>query len=466
MLTASPPPLREKKRRPAHERVTVWGYPPRRLADILEFEGGRGGFLRIFLCGGRPGGGRPDAMYRWFQDVPGGWGVEWRPHADRPVLKVTRKGAEGAQTIEVRRAVDWFPEDARADSCRAAWETLGAMLAGAFWGAVPFSTPALTGLDTWDRSVRHDYAPLDGAIRDQIHATTGQGRIELFRGAPDTIPALFHYDSRFAYAAIGGDTLPVTFVGHDDGADFLGYTPARYRVEFRAPAGWAHLGLLPQWNGTTWEYPLEGEGWADGCEVMLALKKGWGVRICERIIFDNAGQRPLDTWRAQIIALRERTENPLVQGALRAILLHGIGAFARRTRPVQVRIPAEDGPADHGIDPADIIGERTRVGDTERTLTVRSPLAKWSARQVHPEWAAHVWARQRARMATAALQLPPAQLLAIETDGIYTTAKAPWRDDGKVGRLRLKDHLDGPLLTPRTWAELHQLRDGGTNNGL
>lgn len=470
--TPHPPPRRRERRpRPAKPRSTVWlSARGKSLAEIAA-EGREHGAARIFLTGARPGrDGSAEEMRRWFEAVPEDAEIlGWRAHSDSPALTLKFEG----RPVEIRRAVDWFGEGAAPAECAAAAAELGELLASTFWGAVMFATPAMTGLDTWDRSAGStEFPSLPAEVRDLIRETTGQGRIQVTPPpSPITeIPGLWHYDTRLAYAAIGGDGFPVTLRAHDRQPIFEGYAPGRYAVEFEVPHGWDHVGILAvrgadRWS---WHYPdspgTYGPTWADACEIQLALSCGWRVQVRERLLF--APGRPLDSWRAGMLRIwRLSRGNPLIQRAVRAILLHGIGSFARsETVTNMVRLPVT---ARWDGNPADVLHERYIESADEWELTVREELSSWSQRYTHPEWAAHIWARQRCRLlmgprrAYGALTVARGDVLGMETDGLYLATDPGWNDDGEPGRMRLKSHTPGPLPAPRTMAELHELRARG-----
>lgn len=465
--------LETRKRPPiqARWRPTEW-LPPSAFDWKMVAESAES--RRYYLTGPRPGDGSAASMYEWFTRASGSlgpdWDIDWRPDSERPVLTCKR----GRVKVEVRRATDWFNEEAGPLECEYAMNRLAVMLADSFRGAVPLATPAMTGLDLWDRTVKYEYAPIPEDVRMLIHGTTGQGRIQICPPTRETIPALYHLDARLAYGAIGGDTLPVLFLEHDYSDEFLDYRPARYRIHFRVPRGWHHVGIFGvRTDEGGWRYPdqpgEEGSCWAEGCEVMLALRQGWGVAIRERLIFSTANQRPLDTWRLKLIAMRDGTGG-LIDGALRSILLHGIGAFARRER-AEVRLVANDDVdqwVQRSTDDGEVVGEQL-VGDTWH-IKVRRPLSSWSARYTHPEWSAHVWARMRCRVlsgpnGTGVLNLPRENVLAIETDGLYLTEDPGWTDRGKPGDFRIKGYAGGPISTPRSWGDLHSLRGMEVHHG-
>lgn len=439
----------------------------------------------VYLTGPRPGDGTAAGCYRWFtaelmQHAPTWRQVSWRESHDAPVIKLEHGTGQKTRRVEVRRAEEWFGEDATPPQCHAAALMLRRLLAREFGEhSVMLTSPGMTGTDTWDRCQKeYDWPPLPAPVRRLILETSGQGRHQLIRHAGE-LPALVHLDARLAYAALCSELSAGAILHHDHRNEFAGYAPARYRVRFTVPTEWAHVGLLPVRittpNGKLWSYPNKpgevAETWCDGAELHVAMAHNWPVTILERIVFRSDGARPLDTWRDKLVRLRARaaaTSDPavreLVAGAVRNILLHGIGRFARGARREDVHLAEGRTLGDYRLSRRDVIAERKHPAGNGWLITVERPLDRWSERFTHPEWAAHIWARQRARVLsgpqkTGVLHLPAESVVALQTDALYLTADPEWPDDGKPGRFRLKGRSDGPVRAPQSWAELHALRD-------
>src|SRR5665213_1675021 len=92
------------------------------------------------------------------------------------------------------------------------------------------------------------------------------------------------------------------------------------------------------------------------------------------------------------------------------------------------------------------------------SILARHRLQTWAA---HPEWAAHVWSRCRARMLThrgvGALHVHPDDLIAVYVDALFVSDDAntaQWPNIEKPGHLRRKSRSDGQITTPAGWAEL------------
>lgn len=412
---------------------------------------------RAFLTGARPEDGTTAGAVRWAGgELPEGWRHSERGHyleTDSPVFRFERTNG---RPVELLRAASWFgDEPAEVEEYGAAWAQLGELVAATFGPAAKLlSTPSATGRHLFLMSIPEgkDWPVMSADLQELVRSTSGQGRIELtWRGGE--LPALHTYDGRWSYAALCKG-LPFGIPGYDRRSEFEGYRRARYRVAVTVPAGWDHVGLLPAHGERgSWRWPSEpGEyfdTWADGCEVGLALKHGWQVRIRERLLFaehQGAGRGPLDTWADRLVRMRERAPGRLIRSAVRAMLLHTVGAFYGRPHRVTRA-------GDFTDVPEDAANWRT-AGDTHLWAEDRGQA--WPI-MAHPEWSAAIWARARARLLDAptghvrragALHVPRSHVVGFRTDAIYLTERADWPDDGKVGRFRLTRSVDGPLPAP------------------
>jgi hypothetical protein len=278
---------------------------------------------------------------------------------------------------------------------------------------------------------------------------------------------------------------------------FLGWTPARYRVRFRVPEGWGHIGLLSARDARGTIYPVGNlpagrawETWADAAEVRLAIEHGWRVEVLERLYAvkpegRSAWARPLRSWAEGLLAIREDVEElsagdePLHRAACRNIILHAIGLMAGRNLQETRAVEREgDTWADWADVPEDAIrGTETESGeDILYQSQVRAPRGAFD----HPELAHQVWGQCRAWLLskrqqtahgsgamscdTGALHLPREQVVGFAQDALYTTADPGWPDDGKAGRYRVKGSEPmpgGACPSPRTRAELLALMGGG-----
>lgn len=451
---------------------------------------------RVFTTGPAWGAGYGEATAvggarAWALDtLPPGWTVDPAGHyldtADAPVARFAH---EGGQRVEIHRAAVWGAADSDTPATvEAAHTVLRGRLVDAF-GAGWLSTPATTGRDLWRRTIPHDgpgYPVLSAELRELIASTSGQGRAELI--VPDDrpeLPGLAILDARFAYAALTWG-MPCAGAGvrwwtaatlgklaANDTAAVLRLR-GRFRARVVVPAKWDHVGLLPCPDGTRWRYPSRpGESfttWAEAAELDLARAAGWRLELLEGVTFGEG--KPLDVWTRRLVTLNRQlgaSVDPvdrLAARMVRLIVLQAIGAFAGRAHPVTRTAPLDRPDAvPPGVGPS-------VVGDS-LVWTENRPPAGWSLPLLHPEWAAAIWGRTRARLLSAptgvagvragALHVDPSHVVAFRTDALYLTVAPAWPDDGKVGRYRLKGTLGGPLPAPTTVQELLRLRNRATD---
>jgi len=269
------------------------------------------------------------------------------------------------------------------------------------------------------------------------------------------------------------------------------YARARFNVRFQVPSTWNHVGLLGvrhQRVEEGWYYPnrpgARGETWADAAEIQVARAAGWVIDPLEAVVFRKA--RPLDTFFERIMRARDRVNehpdmHPLlrkaVMAALRAIVLHSVGAFASSGRD-QTRV------ATSALDvPPQFQARMQRQG---KLFVYHVPSERNSRTEsfYHPELAAQVWGRARARVldgpsalglhTAGALAVDPSTLLGIQGDAIYTSTLPTWSlpvangggDDGKPGRLRLQGYLSGSFLTPERLQQRLSLRGRAEKAGV
>jgi hypothetical protein len=352
--------------------------PLRALVDMLPV-----GIAAVYLCGQLPEApqvAREDGeLYSAFNS----WIVGAQPIIEQTHLAsgtthnetfVRLRRSDGGY-VELRPVASWVstndctPEDAYEDLAlvthhlrrQYGWQDMCLL-----------STPAGTGRELWRSSIGWDrkshasiaYPVLPEDIGTLIHRTSGQGRFELLppATADGMAPALVYLDGRLKYGGTALGELGIGPAVHDTASAYAGFTPARYRVAFRVPDGWAHLGIFMVKNasGDGWHFPRTpgtiGETWADASELRNALAPfphtcpkcaihyavndsgrcphhGWPFTIKERIVFMKG--RPLRAWAEKLIAARDACgDNTLARAAIRTILLHTIGAFHGTHRPV------------------------------------------------------------------------------------------------------------------------------------
>jgi hypothetical protein len=330
-----------------------------------------------------------------------------------------------------------------------------------------YGTPATTGRDLWARTIREGEAwpVLAPEVQSLIRSTAGQGRMEVFARRADWLPVLYEYDARMAYVALMRNLPigePVALYGHaaiDDWQRGHQYNEGRFLVTWEAPRGWAWPGLLPA-HGTgerDWEWPLTCavQSWCGGAELWVALQHGWTVRYHEAHVWHRSCD-PLRTWTRRLLAVLAEVNDELAddaelrkmgRAAVRAILLHTVGAFHGAPRKIN-HVGAEPPEGAQGIRAL----SRRYGGELYAWYTVEPPA--WPE-LVHPEWTATIWGRARARLAyshrgeAGFLTLPPEQLVAVRTDAIYTTAETGWTDDnGDPGHYTLRGVYKGPWAWP------------------
>ncbi len=345
----------------------------------------------VYLCGTLPaapqvawGASEDGGLYSAFNSwvIEADEAIEWK-HLDSGTLHDAlgaRLRRVSGRAVDLRTVAAWLgTNDCTPDEAHDALQLVADCLRHQFgWQDVCLlGTPAATGLELWRSSIGASrssgytastaYPILSEEVRTLIHQTSGQGRFEFLPAPPSGLAeALFYLDGRLAYAAPALNELGVGPVLHDTLPDYAGFTPARYRVRFRIPDTWAHVGLLmapddrppeaggPHRDGKRhWYFPRTpgtvGETWADAAEMRIAHAPfphtcltcaqqyrvndgrhcpvhGWDLSIEERIVFTTG--RPLRLWAERLIAAREACDNnDLARSAVRNILLHGIGAF-------------------------------------------------------------------------------------------------------------------------------------------
>jgi hypothetical protein len=195
--------------------------------------------------------------------------------------------------------------------------------------------------------------------------------------------------------------------------------------------------------------------------VSLAREHGWRVDVLEGFHFDEG--KPLNTWRDKIMAVYGMTGlpegiGPLVKSAARMMILASIGAFASRSHVLTHTTTDPDAlPADAPV---------REVGGVY-VWESPAPRGEWMERVSHPEWAAEIWGRCRARLLsspavagvrTGALHVPPGSVIGLRTDGLTLVGDPGWPDDGKAGRFRLVGRARGAFEWPQSDAALSALK--------
>lgn len=471
--------------------------PPRApLGDVLAILGRYRGIERIYVVGPRIGDG-PDDFRAWLSGDTGEWTAAKAGHylenLDAHTLRfVSTEGLP--RSVEILRSAGYFGERAIVGGGGGgrgvaehleAYKLLDFEVGQRFDGGTLLASPATTGRDLFARTLGdRTYPVADPEHQSLIRATTGQGRIELVAEPGAELPGLAEYDGRLMYGALcwglgSGVAEDYTATSRDHERGLLAsfhadpMLRARYLIRFMVPRHWGHVGLVGVWDGERWTYPRSGgathETWVEGSELALMDREGWRFTILRRLTLDGQGGKPLDTWARKLVELRQLyAPHPggvgqLVAAGARSILLHAIGAFMGREHVVTRTAP---------------VSEPARVPITAVGARIEGETIVWGERQPvawpelsHPEWAAAIWGRCRARMLSGptgqnlagwgnrsgALHVPLAEVVGFKTDALYLTAAHPWPDDGAAGRLRLRSFVKGPVRAPAT---VHQLKRG------
>lgn len=455
---------------------------------------------RVFLCGQLPENYEEwlldAAMWEEYTtDTSKGQGHYLDP--EKPTGHVGRyKHRSTDDSLEIRTMDAWLGEtEYTVEQAREAVLLLNQYLQSAFTpDTTTYATPSQTFQQIWTRQNRLDgkkYDLLPQEVRDIIHSTSGQGRVELCTQEHiKKLKKLHYYDGVFMYAALTWG-MPTELESHDHKNIYAGYKPARYRIRYTVPNNWQHIGLfMTPRDQENWMYPGDTsqgqtfEAWVDGSELDVlrehyesveAGMQAWNIEILERIVFksekDSAIKKPLDSLTKKLVSMREQVEKDarldtarqdiykLVRGMVRNIVLHGIGAFHRDKRPITIILK------DNDMAPENVIDIKP-LEDGRIVYTVSGKIDEYSEQFDHPEWSALVWARCRARMTKHALSLPRESVIAVRTDAIATTKEVPeWKASEKVGTLREKWSIKKQLKAPRSLTELDALVEKNIKEG-
>ena len=424
----------------------------------------------VYVCGGDSADTTPPLDW-WLSPLGYGWQMlRWHNTADSRTAQYERGGI----IIELRMAAPWFGSEMHPRACRDAWRLLEVGLRGAFDANVTMMpTPAMVGTQLFEAALPFAarIAPLDAELRDTIRTISTQGRIEMVTSpdAPESLTAAYQIDGRWMYAACLSH-LPLGRVQRDTLPSYAGFTPGFYRVNATVPRDWAHIGLLPMRSEAGhMVYPahpgLSFTAWASSAEIAVALEHGWITPgdIRERILWPETHDRgqidPAAEWLKRLKNLRSHYDHRgdpvsrLASGAVRHLALDTVGRWWAGARET------------HGLVPLSRIGDMPRgavphIEGGVVSYTLTEALHPRTLRHEHPEWAATVWGRARARLVKLALRLPRQALIALRTDGVWLSAGPeayPWlaaEDRGQPGQWRVKSHIPGPVATPRTEAAL------------
>lgn len=381
--------------------------------------------------------------------------------------------------IEVRSAAEWIGPDLHAALAQRAWDRLRRDLQSLFGDrAVLLASPAQTGQDLLERSLPrrkgddgdltpYTFPTIPDAALDLIYTTCGQGRMELFPH-DGSIAELFCLDGVWMYAACLSN-LPNGPLTIDAKPDAPGWANGFLTASVQVPDNWAHIGLLPEvYDGddglTHRRYPRTPGQWFTStmttAEYLLAIDNGWDIRIKRRYLWHKPACDPARPWRDKLVSLRGRytiqaKRGDIVAAALsatvRRIMLNTIGLWFSHQAFTDGYVRREDIPrlmADHPDAHVTVHGKHWFYARIPR-----DPAGNvWQ----HPEWAAQVWGKARAKLAARALELPFESIVSLRTDAIWATIDPAWQGS-TPGTFRLKEIVAGPVAAPRNDADMRAL---------
>lgn len=474
------------------------------------------GTQRIYITAGKPWHRnearfktRSDAVLAWLSTPSPRWSTDTGQgrdplaghflRANNPVGRFMR--ADTDDHVEIRSLQEWTDQEVddpalARDALRRLWHALSQ-----HWPdeVVLLGSPGQTGRDLWTRTIpttgqfAGGFPVMSPELRGLIHATAGQGRVELFAPphANAQMPELVEYDRTLAYARHTWKS-PVGEPKRLTGAAFAAlsdkekkaalFSCSHWHVRVTVPTDWDHVGLLPAPapGDRDWHYPA-GPGtvfqtWASGPEVYTAVTnhlRPWKVEVLDGLVWKEG--KPLDDWSRKLQDAwatlksnselhgdpRERAVSYLASRAVRALLLQGIGAFAAQPGMVTgTTRTGQDLP-----DGVEIIGEHHGV------ITWQRRTRATDERNSHPEWAMYVWGGARRalldmnmrddKVHVGLLWVPREAAVAARTDALYLTQDPGWPYHGKPGEYLKKGHLTDPAAWPSAEGELFALRDQG-----
>lgn len=445
------------------------------LSDVLGTCSAYPGDHTVYVVGGWDAASAPPRAYLTGPDAHG-----WHRTGPRDDGATTYR--RHGTRVDVRMTAAWFADAADLDLCRRAYRCLEALINRAWAAEVAYarhryqlrSTPAQTGNELLQACLPFgaQYPAPPAEIADLIAHNIPQARRELLT-PPDlgSVDRLYCVDAKLMYVR-SLTTLPVGEPTRDAVPVHDPSAPGFYRVDVSVPAGWAHIGLAPTqretpagelrtvWPSTPGDsFPA----WLGSAQVKLLLAHEWPHVIRERILWPQTAGKgripdPLHRdknplWRDRLLALREHVEtagaradvSPLVVDALRSILIHTIGTWARRETSIRHFTPYGE---EASIPAEGVAWWRTLPTEAGTEWWEEAELSAWSRRFAHPEWAASVWTRGQAWQTLHGLTLPRDWLVASRTDGWWLTHAPDWQYTGRPGSYRLKKLVDGPCSPP------------------
>jgi hypothetical protein len=450
-------------------RPILWrSYKDSNISTLLNEAASRGEQSTIFLASGRDAENRP--IWDWYKDCR-----LWT--LDKLFKKVAQAEYHlSGSKVTVYSTGNFFGEELDIHAVQNAWNDLEQQLEHKFHAEgykLLGNTPAQTGRELISISLPYNksYPRLDNELIDLITHNFGQGRVELFPPNHRILNEVYILDGKWMYASCLSH-LPTGPVQHDTIGEFLGVVrkdgklaplcPGFYRVTVRVPDSWHHIGLLKAPGGEvvddTGHYPntpgITFTNWTTADELALAIDNRWHITIHERIVWPYPDTDPLATWRKNLVDLRSEVDNPLLQAAIRSIVLHTIGSFHRTSTYEERSALRSEMSPDQIPRGSQILVSHPR----EYRWIEKVPLASADRQKfVHPEWSATVWGRARRRLAEFALRLPYEDIICMMTDCVWSAGMPEWvitNDNVKPGVFRLKDHISDPWEWPTDSASM------------
>lgn len=315
----------------------------------------------------------------------------------------------------------------------------------------------------------------DDVIR-LLKETDHQNRIEIFDSEAAKLKSIFYYDRQFAYAQCCSTDLPIGEPTLDALTDYDPYAVGWYCVDFTVPANWQHVGLIPvnqrEEGKPKWFWPSEAgqsfsDIWVSAPELQIAHVNGWRFTIKQRLLWDSKNKRPLDNWRKHIVRMRDDEAGKLpepvrshVRAALRDMLLKPIGKMAS-VKDEDLLVMSGEQLAEE-FETLDREAKASMEMRDDGSVTIRKRKTKSAFREMftHPEWSSYIWARNRATLAKAMLNIPREQLIACRVDAVYVTEAIPDHYNGKANQFRLKGSYQGKAVKyPESINDLNGIND-------
>ncbi len=424
--------------------------------------------VNLFLCAGTLLKNKPPKQYF---DVSDGWVREKFEFVKTIRVTYRRNGF----TVHLYGTSKWFGEETDVQAIRKAYYEVQSQLDDKFGypNLKLYETPASTGRNllrvSLPRDVQYERLP-DDILSAVYRYCCHQGRIESFLPSQNVLEdGVYIIDGAWMYASVLSN-LPTGPCEYDTRNEIDTSCPGFYYVTATVPGDWHHIGLLKEWTN---EYssdeeanyphtPCETfESWTTGDELVLAIAHGWQITIHERYIFPHLLPDPFEAWYRKIKDLRKRASlkgDKLLKAAYRNIVLHTIGSF-KQTYTSKDYTDITD--ADYRE--LEATGHRIQRFPRRKVgiISCRDtevPLSQDMQPFVHPEWAATVWGRTRARLAEFALQLPYEDIIRLATDCVWCARKPEWVHDKQVwdepGEFVLKDYIKGPWSWPINSSEM------------